>query len=297
MKKIVLFLILGALITPFTFQKSEGSLISDRSYRAEMNKENRKEVKQIKNLFKIHETYANNHDIKGLETLYSDKYMNNDGFGKEVYFKSIKETWDTCKDLTYETKIVSTNVSGDYASINVEETASGTITDMLDSNPIAGELHSKSTGIYYLEKVNEKWFIVGETALTDESSLLYGDARFMNIEIQAPNQVSAGEVYTTTVKVDAEPDMFIIGAIDRDTVTYPTSTPKSELRAMPQSQTLERLLKANTDNLNEYAVASLAISKAKNAQDATYQIYMAGLVCVMKRVNVIPKNNFIKVED
>lgn len=262
-----------------------------------MNKENRKEVKQIKNLFKIHETYANNHDIKGLETLYSDKYMNNDGFGKEVYFKSIKETWDTCKDLTYETKIVSTNVSGDYASINVEETASGTITDMLDSNPIAGELHSKSTGIYYLEKVNGKWFIVGETALTDESSLLYGDARFMNIEIQAPNQVSAGEVYTTTVKVDAEPDMFIIGAIDRDTVTYPTSTPKSELRAMPQSQTLERLLKANTDNLNEYAVASLAISKAKNVQDATYQIYMAGLVCVMKRVNVIPKNNFIKVED
>lgn len=262
-----------------------------------MNKENRKEVKQIKNLFKIHETYANNHDLKGLETLYSDKYMNNDGFGKEVYFKSIKETWDTCKDLTYETKIVSTNVSGDYASINVEETASGTITDMLDSNPIAGELHSKSTGIYYLEKVNEKWFIVGETALTDESSLLYGDARFMNIEIQAPNQVSAGEVYTTTVKVDAEPDMFIIGAIDRDTVTYPTSTPKSELRAMPQSQTLERLLKANTDNLNEYAVASLAISKAKNVQDATYQIYMAGLVCVMKRVNVIPKNNFIKVED
>ena len=297
MKKIVLFLILGALITPFTFQKSEGSLISDRSYRAEMNKENRKEVKQIKNLFKIHETYANNHDIKGLETLYSDKYMNNDGFGKEVYFKSIKETWDTCKDLTYETKIVSINVSGDYASINVEETANGTITDMLDSNPIAGELHSKSTGIYYLEKVNEKWFIVGETALTDESSLLYGDARFMNIEIQAPNQVSAEEVYSTTVKVDAEPDMFIIGAIDRDTVTYPTSTPKSELRAMPQSQTLERLLKANTDNLNEYAVASLAISKAKNVQDATYQIYMAGLVCVMKRVNVIPKNNFIKVED
>ena len=297
MKKIVLLLVLGALVAPLTLQKSEASLISNRSYRAEMNKENRKEIKQIKNLFKIHETYANNHDLKGLETLYSDKYMNNDGFGKEVYFKSIKETWDTCKDLTYETKIVSINVSGDYASINVEETANGTITDMLDSNPIAGELHSKSTGIYYLEKVNEKWFIVGETALTDESSLLYGDARFMNIEIQAPNQVSAGDIYTTTVKVDGKADMFIIGAIDRDPVTYPANTPKSELRAMPQSQTLERLLKANTDNLNEYAVASLAISKAKNVQDATYQIYMAGLVCVMKRVNVIPKNNFIKVED
>ena len=297
MKKIVLLLILGALVAPFTLQKSEASLISDRSYRAEMNKENRQELKQVKNLFKIHETYANNHDIKGLGSLYSDKYMNSDGFGKEVYFKSIKDTWDSCKDLTYQTKIISTNISGDYASVSVEETANGTITDILDSNPIAGELHSKSTGIYYLEKVNDKWFIVGETALTDESSLLYGDARFMNIEIQTPNQVSAGDVYTTTVKVDGDSDMFIIGAIDRDPVTYPANTPKSELRALPQSQTLERLLKANTDNLNEYAVASLAISKAKNVQDTTFRVYLAGLACVMKRVNVIPKNNFVKVED
>ncbi len=297
MKKIVLLLILGALITPFTVLKSEASLISDRSYRAEVNKENRQELKQIKNLFKIHESYANSHDIKGLESLYSDKYMNSDGFGKEVYFKSIKDTWDSCNDLTYQTKIISTNISGDYASISVEETATGTITDTLDSNPIAGELHSKSTGIYYLEKNSGKWFIVGETALTDESSLLYGDARFMNIEIQAPNQVSAGDVYTTTVKVDGGSDMFIIGAIDRDPVTYPANAPKSELRALPQTQTLERLLKANTDNLNEYAVASLAISKAKNVQDSTFRVYLAGLACVMKRVNVIPKNNFVKVEE
>ena len=130
MKKIVLLLILGALVAPFTFQKSEASLISDRSYRAEINKENRQELKQVKNLFKIHETYANNHDIKGLGSLYSDKYMNSDGFGKEVYFKSIKDTWDSCKDLTYQTKIISTNISGDYASVSVEETANGTITDI-----------------------------------------------------------------------------------------------------------------------------------------------------------------------
>ena len=56
-------------------------------------------------------------------------------------------------------------------------------------------------------------------------------------------------------------------------------------------------MKANTDNLNEYAVASLAISKAKNVQDTTFRVYLAGLACVMKRVNVIPKNNFVKVED
>ncbi len=296
MKKIVLLLILGSLFIPCV-QEADASLISDRAYRAEVRKENRQELKEIKKLFKIHNEFANKHDIKGLEALYSENYMNNDGFNREVYFKSIKETWDTCKDLTYNTKIISINITGDYASVNVEEKASGTINDTIDFAPISGELHSKSTGIYHLEQVNGKWFITGETALTDESSLLYGDARFMNLEIQSPNQVEAGEIYTTTVKVDGDSDMFIIGSIDADPVTYPANTPKSELRPMPQSQVLERLLKSNTDNINEYAVASLAISKAKNMGSDKFKVYIAGLACIMKRVNVIPKNNFIKLED
>ena len=165
--------------------------------------------------------------------------------------------------------------------------------------PVTGEIHSSSTGIYHLIQINGKWFISGETSLSDESSLLYGDARFMNIEIQAPAQVESGDTYTTTIKVDTDDNVntFIIGSIDHDPVTYPASTPKTELRAMPQSQILERLIKANTDNVNEYAIASLAISKAKNLGEDHFQIYMAGLACVMKRVNVVPKNKLIKLED
>ena len=74
-------------------------------------------------------------------------------------------------------------------------------------------------------------------------------------------------------------------------------TPKTELRALGQSHTLERIIKANTDNLNEYAVASLAISKVNNLGEDHYRIYMAGLACIMKRVNVVPKNNFIEIEE
>ena len=66
---------------------------------------------------------------------------------------------------------------------------------------------------------------------------------------------------------------------------------------MPKSQFLERLIKANSDNINEYAIASLAISKVNNVGGDNFRVYMAGLACVMKRVNVVPKNNFIKLED
>lgn len=297
MRKIILTLILISLTFPLTTIQAGASIVSDRSYRAELRQLNKENIRQIKNLFEQHTKYANNHDAKSLEPLYADSYVNNDGFNKEVYFKSIKSTWDACKDLTYSTKILSIDINGDNASVNVEETANGTIRETIESVPIAGEIHSVSKSIYQLVKINDKWYICGETALTDESSLLYGDARFMNIEIQSPAQVAAGETYTVTVKVDADKDTFIVGSIDSDPVVFPSKTPKSELRAMPQSQVLERLIKANSNNINEYAVASMAISKVKNAGNSNFRIYMAGLACVMKRINVIPKNNFIKIED
>lgn len=302
MKKIVLLSILSALIIPMTFApQAQASLISDRSYRVEQNKENKQAIKQIKNLFEVHNNFANKHDIKSLENLYADNYINNDGFNKKAYFKSIEVTWKACKDLTYSTKIKSISVNGDNASVQVVETANGTIYDTLDFMPVSGEIHSTSTGIYHLTKINDRWFISGETSMTDESSLLYGDARFMNIEIQAPEQVSSGETYTATVKIDLDEkdnnSTFIVGSIDHDPVSYPASTPKTELRALPQSQILERLIKANSDNVNEYAIASLAISKAKNVDNSHFQVYMSGLACIMKRVNVVPKNNLIKLED
>lgn len=297
MRKIILTLLFISLLLPFTTNSANALIVSDRSYRTEQRQINKENIREIKELFRLHTQYANTHDVKGLEPLYADNYINNDGFNKEVYFKSIKSTWESCQDLTYTTNILSININGDNASVNVEETANGTIKETIDSVPVSGEIHSISKSIYQLVKINNKWYISGETALTDESSLLYGDARFMNIEIQSPQQVGAGEDYTVTLKVDADKDTFIVGSIDHDPVVFPTKPPKSELRAMPQSQILERIIRANTDNINEYAVASMAISKVKNKGESNFNIYMSGLACVMKRINVIPKNNHIKLED
>lgn len=296
MKKVLLTLILllvGFAVAPV----AEASLISDRSYRIQQAKDIKQDVKQIKALLKIHNDYANKHDLKMLGSLYSDKYINNDGFDKEAYFKSIEKTWESCNDLSYKTEILSVYVNGDYARVNVAESASGTVVETYEATPIAGEIHSIATGIYHLEKVNGKWYISGETALTEESSLLYGDARFMNIELQVPEQVEAGETYTVSVKVDADENTFIMGSIEHDTMTYPANTPKGKLRALPDSQILERLIQANNDNLNEYAVTALAISKVEDKNGSRLRFYMAGLACLMKRVNVVPKNNFINIEE
>lgn len=296
MKKIILFLAL-LIISPNFIQTADASFISDKSYRTEQNKSDKKELKQIKDMLKVHNLYANNHDFEGLKQFYSDNYINNDGFNKEVYFKNIKETWDECKDLTYSTKILSIEIDGDFATVNVEENATGTIFEKMEIGDIAGEIHAKSSGIYHLVKINDRWLISGETLLTDESSLLYGDARFMNMELSSPYQVSAGENYTASLRVDADEKTFVIASIDNDPVTYPAKIPQAPMRTMPQSHVLERILKANNDNINEYSVASLAISKAKDVELGDYKVYVAGLACLMKRVNVVPVNKLVNLEE
>jgi hypothetical protein len=296
MKRLFLLFIL-ILIFAQAPQPVQASLVSSKHYRSEQKREIRQDLKQIKNLMAIHNKAANLHDLSMLKVFYADNYVNNDGFDKDVYFKNIEDSWKDCPDLTYNIKVTSIDVHGEHASVNVEETSSGTIKETFDNVPISGEIHSKSLGIYHLVKINDGWYISGETSLSDEASLLYGDARFMNIEIQAPSQVGAGESYTTTLKIDADENTFVMGSIDVDAVKYPSTSPKGNLRAVPASGVLERYIKANTDDLNEYVVASLAISKIKNKSTDGFKIYMAGLACVMKRVNVVPKNNYIKIEE
>lgn len=194
MRKIILLLALSLLAVNFINTDAQASLVSSGKYRQEQNKVNKAEAKQIKELFKVHETFANGHDIAGLKTLYADNYVNSDGMKKDIYFKTVEETWEECKDLTYTSKILSIDISGKNATVSMEEGATGTVYDKADTIAVSGEIHAKSTSIYHLVKVNGKWLISGETMLSDESALLYGDARFMNIELLAPNQVSSGEL-------------------------------------------------------------------------------------------------------
>ncbi len=296
MKKVLLFTILALLTFSCSNISAQASLISTGSYRNEQNKLNKSEIKEIKQLFSLHTEFANKHDLSGLKSLYSDNYINSDGYKLEPYFKTVEETWDQCKDLTYNAKITSIDINGNNANVSITETAVGTVYDKMDSLAITGEIHAKSSSIYQIVKINGKWLISGEQMLTDESALLYGDARFMNIELIVPNQVGAGETYTVTVKTDKDENSVIIGSIEHDPVVYPSQIPNGPLRTMPKSGILERYIKANTDNINEYAVASLAISKTKADANNIPKVYMAGIACLMKRINIVPKNNFIILE-
>ena len=57
---------------------------------------------------------------------------------------------------------------------------------------------------------------------------------------------------------------------------------------------------ANTDNVNEYNIASVGITRAEFPDEdnpRNIRIYMSGIAFVVTRVNVVPANNFIKLEE
>jgi hypothetical protein len=74
MKKIIFAILLINLLLPLANTSAEASIISDRVYRAEVRREQKQDIKRIKQLFKSHNEFANKHESKLLAQLYADNY-------------------------------------------------------------------------------------------------------------------------------------------------------------------------------------------------------------------------------
>ena len=260
-------------------------------------KEYNSTVKDIKSVITRQEKYSNKFQLEELSSLYSGDFVNADGFNKEVYFKLIKDTWKTYPDISYTTKIKNIEFSGNYATVEVDETAVATSKDEVGDLVAIGELYSTADSIYYLEKIGSKWLISSEQVLKETSSLKYGDARYTNIELSSPTQIKSGQSYTATLKVDAPSDSVVVASINQEEITYPQKTRDEVFRKMPEDNILERVFVANKNNINEYTVASVGITKSEIYDSTKVRVYMGGLAFIMTRVNVVPENNFIKLED
>ena len=195
------------------------------------------------------------------------------------------------------TDIKNIEFSDNYATVFVNETAVATSRDEIGEFTAIGELYSTSQCVYHLEKHGAKWLINSEKIIEETSTLKYGDARYTNIQLNTPKQIGAGKEYTTTLKVDAPKDTVVIASINKENIIYPQEKSEDAFRKMPDDNILERLFTSNKENVNEYAVASIGITRAENYTDNQIRVYMGGLAFIMTRINVIPENKFIKFDE
>lgn len=296
MKRVILPLILSLVFSSIQLP-SEAGFISEYRAGVSQNREIRNTRDSIKNVLVRQDKYTNDHDIEKLSELYADNFVNSDGFGKKVYFELIKKTWDTYPSIIYETQIQSIRVNGDFASVQAYETSSATTLEQTENIEAYGELRSSANTIYYLKKTGEKWLIVAEDILSEKSQLKYGDARFIRMNLKAPEIISAGDEYTAILDMELTDDESAVATIDRQQIIHPLKEADEAFRQLSDENVLERVFVANRLNINEYATASIGIAKAEAYDKTRTRVYLSGVAFLMTRVNVIPENKYITVEE
>lgn len=297
MKRVILPLILSIIILNAQHIPAQAGFISDHKARVSQNKEFKNTQTKIKEVFTRQDEYTNDHDLKGLSSLYAPNFINNDGFNKDVYFNLIEKTWQNYPSIIYDSKIKEIRINGDYATVFAYETASATTMEQTENLKAYGELRSEANTIYHLKRIGDKWLIFAEAVLNEKSQLKYGDARFIKMNLSAPELINSGEEYTAFLNMELTDNESAVATIDRQEIIHPLKDADEAFRQLTDENQLERVFKANNKNINEYATASIGIAKAEAFDTSKTRVYLSGVAFLMTRVNVIPNNKYITIED
>jgi hypothetical protein len=294
MKKISVLLILALLL--ITVQTpAQAGFIANQKARIEQNRIYKSTIQDIKNIIEKQDEYANKHDYDGIYKLYSDDFVNSDGFDKSAYFKLIKETWETYPDITYKTEIKNIEFTDNYATVFVKEIAVAAPKEKFGDYETVGELYSVAKTVYHFEKHGSDWLINSETVIEETSTLKYGEARYVDFQLNTPKQIGSDKFYTVQLKTDLPPQTIAVASIGNEKIIYPQTKSEDAFRRLA-GNTLERVFKSNSDSVNEYAVASIGLTHTENYDEEHIKVYMSGLGFIMTRINVVPQNKYINLE-
>lgn len=298
MKKILLILTILLIICPksFAVEADNIALLTKQGFfeRPQQSTFTNSCI-EVKKALYAHLKYANSYNLDGLKSLYANNYANADGLNRDIYFDLIKKTWESYPDIKYWINIKNIEINSNIAIAQVVENVTATTNSKSGIINEKGLLESTSGSVYYFEKINNEWLITSDHIIYEKTFLRYGSAKDVNVDLTAPCQIPADTQYTSTLEIQPPKDSLIIASIGRENITYPQAVAEEVFRKLPDDGVLERVFKSNDKNINEYSVASFGITKAEVNKGTEIKIYVTGLGFVMSRVNVIPKNDFIKV--
>ena len=284
MRKFIVFTLLFLTISQTGFAAE----VPFFKLRAESN-----DTREIKSLLNSQVKFANKTDFDKFIATYDKHYVNGDGFDLETYSSLVKDIWKTYDKIEYGIKIKNITVNSDNSAI--AELVETSYADIPVSAAMDGILKSEANSVYYLKKVNGEWRVTSDSVISETTSMLYGEARNLDIKLTAPTQIPANTEYTASLEFTPPKDYIAIASIANDKVEYPQKQAKEVFRKFPEDNILERLFTSNSDNVNEYIVASIGLTKA-DICDLSLKLSLTGFGYQIIRVNVIPQNKFIHSE-
>ena len=144
----------------------------------------------------------------------------------------------------------------------------------------------------YLKKENNTWKIVKEDILEEQTTLKYGLARRIKFDLITPNYIENGKDYDLSLKIDKPRNILALGSISNEEIKLPNENYNEKFRKISPDGELERVVKANANNKNEYALASVGYTKITlREKEKKIRIQILGVAYIIKRIN--NKDKFI----
>lgn len=298
-KKILkFFLILGiAFLCPIN--STTYTLADDNDenvhYTCFVRKELTEESRQLNKFLAKYFYASENHELDSLKKLYSQDFISGDGFNREKLFKMIDDSWKLSPDLSYSGRIQDLKFDKTFATVEINEDLSGLTKKKSEITDDTGFIESSSRTILYLRKFGKGWRIISDKTLYEETSIKYGEAKDLDINLYAPPQVTPEDNYTISLETEIPENMFAVSSIIKEKLSFPKEKKDEVFRQVPISTgTLERVVKANNNSMNELAVASVSFCNVKKDNFKRPDIDFAGTAVLIKRVNVL---NINKVDE
>lgn len=242
----------------------------------------------IRALFRNMNKYTTRHQLDKIMNMYSDDYVNFDGVDKKKLTQNLKEAWIAYPNVKYKQKILFLDAGVDFAKVVTLETVKGDTTMSVDYLPGYGYIDAEAILVYHLKKVAGEWKIYSDSTIHEQSSLKYGIAKDIKMSIDAPGKAYAGFEYTASARVDVPKEYVAMVSINNEMIKFPMGKPEDAFRTIKADTVQERILRANKEDKNENAFASIGIAEASvNENDVNIKI--KGIAILSKRVNILKK--------
>jgi len=244
---------------------------------------------QIRSFLKKHNKAMESHNVENVKNFYDKEYVSADGFDIDDLGQMLEKTYSAYGNIKYKTKIDNITAFDNWALVQMSDKSYARVyPDKNKKNKEKmGILSGKSVYIVYLKKTKEGWKIISDEILAEETSLKYGIANKIDMELVTPVFVKNGSEYDVSLKMDKPEDIVALASLSREEIVYPPADYQEKFRRIPESGDLERLVRANNKNLDEYAVASVGFTKVSvNEEELKARIEVLGMAYIMKRINM-----------
>jgi ketosteroid isomerase-like protein len=236
---------------------------------------------------------SNRHDVDGVIKHYSPNFTSGDSLSLKEVRNLILDTWKMFPDIHYETQTLEIRLNGHWAAVESIDTAQATAKVDASISTKPGTMKSRSRGMLYLHRTGKAWEIVSDATLYEKATIGYGPYENASIDVETPEQVFAGESYTSKVLVSVPPGNIAFATLSQEPLTYPQHSEKDKFRTLSSDKMdLERIFKANTTNNNEVITATIGFTEIGQDDQERPTINLKGVMTIVKRVNVIPRSTY-----